>query len=147
MKQLKAIAVCGFLGAVMVNCCGCGALLNFAFPDTTTVRVVNNAAFDVEYDLYYGDDENTLEAFLVEFGEHVHTTLAPGESTVIAEDCSNLKAVIIDDADLRIIGGIGPETDSDVLRDGDEFGCGDTVTFTFTSSDLGTNFEVTPTVN
>lgn len=147
MKQLKAIAVCGFLGAVMVNCCGCGALLNFAFPDTTTVRVVNNAAFDVEYDLYYGDDENTLEAFLVEFGEHVHTTLAPGESTVIAEDCSNLKAVIIDDADLRIIGGIGPEDDTRVYREGDDFDCRETITFTFNSDSLGLSFEIDTDIN
>jgi len=73
--------------------------------------------------------------------------VAAGGVYPLSRNCDDLQAVVIEDADLRIIGGIGPETDSDVLRDGDEFGCGDTVTFTFTSSDLGTNFEVTPTVN
>jgi hypothetical protein len=88
---------------------GCGAIPGILFPEVTTVRLINNANFPVEFELFYGDDENTLEVFLVEFGERVPGTLQPGDSTSISDDCDNLRAVIINDADLRVIGGIGPK--------------------------------------
>jgi hypothetical protein len=116
---------------------GCGAIPGILFPEVTTVRLINNANFPVEFELFYGDDENTLEVFLVEFGERVPGTLQPGDSTSISDDCDNLRAVIINDADLRVIGGIGPEADTDVLREGEDFDCRDTITFTFTSDVVG----------
>ena len=58
------------------------------------------------------------------------------------QSCDDLQAIMIEDADLQIIGGIGPEANTDVLRDGDDFGCGDTIVFTFDHSDLIFDFEI-----
>jgi hypothetical protein len=49
---------------------------------------------------------------------------------------------MIDDADLQIVGGIGPETDTRVYRDGDDFNCGDSITFTFDHPTLPTSLNV-----
>ncbi|MCH7884473.1 MAG: hypothetical protein IIC01_04415, partial [Planctomycetes bacterium] len=52
-----------------------------------------------------------------------------------------------DDADLLILGDIGPEANSDVLRDGDDFSCGDTIVFTFDHSGILVDFDVIVSVD
>jgi hypothetical protein len=46
-----------------------------------------------------------------------------------------------------VVGEIGPETDTGVLRDGDDFGCGDRITFTFDHSAVIVDFDVTVDVS
>jgi hypothetical protein len=108
--------------------------------DETTVRLVNDGDFDVEVDLYYGDEQDVAEALLTEFGTHVQRTVDAGSVYTFSRDCDDLQAVIIDDADLAVIGTV--EDDTDVLRDGTDFGCGDTITFTFDHSDLLLDFRI-----
>lgn len=125
---------------------GCSALLGLLTPSSTTVRLVNDGDFDVEVALYYDDDQNVLEAALTEFGTRLEYTLAPGEARTFSRDCDELQAIIVDDADLLLIGEAGPEARSNVLRDGDDFGCGDTIEFRFVHSDLIVDFDVTTSV-
>jgi len=47
---------------------------------------------------------------------------------------------------LLIIGGLGPETNSDVLRDNTDFSCSDTIVFTFDHTDALLDFDVTSSV-
>lgn len=126
---------------------GCDVLRGIIDTTTrTTVRLVNNTSFPVEVELWYSDTQEAPRDIITSLGEKVTLTIAAGEVSSFSRDCDELQAVVIEDADLRIIGGIGPETDSDVLRDGDDFGCADTITFTFTSSALGTDFTVSSSV-
>ncbi|MCZ6652417.1 MAG: hypothetical protein O7D91_05250 [Planctomycetota bacterium] len=125
---------------------GCDSLVGLLRPSETTIVLANDSDFDVEIVLFYGDDQNILEALLTEIGEEMTLTIGAGEQSTFSRDCDDLQAIIIDDADLLLIGQLGPEVKTDVLRDGNEFGCGDTVTFTFEHSDTIFDFSIAVTV-
>ncbi len=125
---------------------GCGYLETLLQLNTTAVQLVNDSDFNVQVVLYYDDDQNLPRAVLTEVGTQLEFTLIPGESRTFTRSCDDLQAIVIDDADLMVVGQIGPETDSDVLRDGTDFGCGDTIRFTFAHSDILTDFDVAVSV-
>lgn len=116
-------------------------------PNSTSVRLVNNGSFPVDVELRISDDQLILEDILSSNGERIDQTLAAGDSVTISRDCEDLQAIMVEDADLQLVGEIGPEADTDVLRDGDDFTCGDTIVYTFshpaipTSLDINTNVE------
>ena len=132
MNKSLAVAVLVCLSAGLA---GCDSLVGFLRERETTIVLANDSDFDVEVVLFYGDDQNILEALLTEIGEEMTLTLGAGEQITFSRDCDDLQAIIIDDADLLLVGQLGPEVKTDVLRDGNEFGCGDTITFTFEHSD------------
>ena len=140
MNKSLAVAVLLCLSAGLA---GCDSLVGFLRQRETSVVLVNSGDFDVEVVLFYGDDQNMLEALLTEIGEEMTLTIGAGEQFTFSRDCDDLQAIIIDDADLLLLGELGPEVKTDVLRDGDEFGCGDTITFTFDHSDALFDFFIT----
>lgn len=146
MALARRFAAIVGLGCVIATMTGCGALIGLLSARGVTIQLVNNGDFDVEVDMFTSDDQNVLEVFLTEFGERVTRTIAPGETVTVAGSCDDVQAIIISDADLRVVGGVGPEADTDVLRDGDDFSCGDSITFTFDHSALITDFDVAVTV-
>lgn len=115
--------------------------------NTTTVVLDNQATFPVDVVMYIGGDQNVLRDILTAVGEEITVTVAPGATRTIRRDCDDLQAVVIDNAKLQVIGGIGPEEDTQVLRDGSDFGCGDTIRFTFTDSALFTNLDISTSIN
>lgn len=140
MNRLLAVVI---LACMSAGLAGCDSLVGFLRTRETSVVLVNSSDFDVEVVLFYGDDQNILELLLTEIGEEMTLTLGAGEQITFSRDCDDLQAIIIDDADLLLIGQLGPEVKTDVLRDGDEFGCGDTITFTFEHSDAIFDFSIT----
>jgi hypothetical protein len=74
------------------------------------------------------------------------TNNAQGKTETFTRDCDQLQAIVIDDTDLMVIGQLGPETDTDVLRDGDDFGCGDTLVFTFDHGPLFVDFAISTSI-
>jgi hypothetical protein len=126
---------------------GCGFLGNFIQPSTTTVRIINgNGDFPFEVELFYDDDQNILEALLIENGTERNFTIPPGESRSFTVDCDELQAVIINDANLSVIGEVGPSQQGDVLRDGDDFNCGDTIVYTLTGTLVPPEVEIAVSV-
>jgi hypothetical protein len=87
----------------------------------------------VDGTLLYYDEQDIPELLLSELGTEFDFDLEPGDLATFSLDCDELQAVQIEDADMRLLFGIGPETSSEVLRDGDDFGCGNEIVFTFTS--------------
>ena len=72
-----------------------------------------------------------------EVGEELNLSVPAGSTVSFTRDCDDLQAIMIADADLLVVGNlISPEADTDVLRDGSDFSCGDTLTFTFTHPDI-----------
>jgi len=124
---------------------GCDALV-FLLPSTVTVRLVNNGDFSVDGELYYDDDQDTIDTLLREVGTRVDFDVAAGETYTFARRCEDLQAIFIDDADLRVIVGISPDDDTEVLRDGTGFSCGDTITYTFDHSELIIDFRISTSV-
>ena len=66
-----------------------------------------------------------------ELGERVDVFLLPGGRSSFLRSCDDLQAIVVGDADLNVLGGLGPDASSDVLRDGTDFGCGDEIQFIF----------------
>jgi len=138
-KWIGYTVVAGVLPWLM----GCDALMDIVLPSTVTVLLVNDSSdFDVDVTLFYHDDEDVLEPILTEVGTEREFTIEPGGMTTFIRNCDDLQAIVIDDADLRVLGGVGPETSSDVLRMGEDFECGDQIVFTFTHSDVLLDFDV-----
>lgn len=139
--------IVGFVGAGLLAISGCDALIGILEPQSVTVTLVNRAAFRVEVDLYYSEEDDIPESLLTTLGERLQFDLEPGEQVAFARDCEDLRAIIIDNAELQIIGG--DEASTGVLRDGDEFDCGDRITFTlrsvlFTDLSIDTSVSVVP---
>jgi hypothetical protein len=107
----------------------------------TVVEFTNNANASVRVTLFYSDQQDTPEEVLEEFGQTFESDVPAGETRTFSRDCAEIQAVLVN-GDLRLLGGIGPETTSNVFRDGSDFGCGDTIRFTFTQSLLGTDLDV-----
>ncbi len=129
MKHLaERVLVAGLFSLPLM---GCDALLDIILPNMVTVSLVNEAEFTVDGTLFYDDQQEIPRLLLTEVGQEMRFTISPGETLIFSRSCDDLQAIVIDDADLLLIGGLGPEANSDVLRDGDDFGCGDTVIFTF----------------
>lgn len=111
-------------------------------PDTVTVRLANKASFPVKVRLFYGDNQNSPESVLEAFGHELEYTIDPGATESFSRDCDDLQSIFIKKAELSILGGIGPTTSTRVYRDGSDFHCGDSMTFTFTQSTLATELRV-----
>lgn len=132
------------IAGLMLPLAGCDVLSDILLPSTVTVSLVNESPdYAIVVSLFHHDDDNVLELVLTEIGTEREYTIAPGATAMFMEDCDDLQAIVIDDADLRVLGGIGPETSSDVLRMDDDFECGDEIVFTFTHSDALLDFDVT----
>ncbi len=123
---------------------GCDGLVDILLPSTVTITLVNESAdFNVDGTIVYDDDDLFLRADLTALGTDLQFNLGPGASFSFPPlDCDEVEALILDDADLRLLGSVGPDTDSDLLRIGDDFECGDEIVFTFTHSDLILDFDV-----
>jgi len=147
MKKTLAIVTGMACGLCAVSCGALSNLIDIAIPDDVNVRFVNNAVADVEVELRYSDDEDALKAFIQEFGDEVNQTVSAGSTATFRRDCDELRSMLIDNAALNLIGDIGPEADTDVLRLGDDFDCRDTVTFTFNSDALGVTLSIDTSVN
>ena len=131
------------LGVMAVPLAGCPLVSS----NTTTIILDNQGSFAVDVLMYVGDDQNALRDVLTSFGDEISVTVPAGTTRTITRACDSLQAVIIDNAKLQVIGGIGPEEDTQVLRDGSDFNCGDTIRFTFTHSALFTNLDIATNVN
>ncbi len=122
---------------------GCQSVADVVLPTTVTVTLTNTSnEFNVEVNLFYSNEQDMPDFLLREVGENVAQTIPPGESVTIQPNCEDLQAIMIDDANLIVVGGTGPDGNTDVLRDGENFNCGDTIQFTFTHTDAVVDFEV-----
>ena len=145
---MTRVATITLTSVLLLSAGGCDALLGVLPPRVTSVRLVNNSDFSVSVVIFISDEQDIPEDLLTQedIGTRLDFTLLPGESTSFSRDCDDLQAIIIDDADLLVIGQIGPEARTDVFRDGSDFGCGDTISFTFDHSAFLTDFHISTSV-
>lgn len=127
----------------LITLSGCDAILFVLNPQATTVELVNNGDFPVEVTLFIDDDQDIPEDVLTNLGTELQFVVPAGRSVVFSRDCDSLQALIVEDADLLIVGEIGPEASTDVLRDGSDFDCNDILTLTFDHSAVILDFDVT----
>ncbi len=135
--------------AVLLLCAGCGAvglLVDLVQPGTVVVRLVNDGDYAVQVKLFIDDHQDIPEELLTDTGTELNFTVPAGETTAFSRKCDDLQAIVIDDAQLMVVGKSGPDAKSDVLRDGTDFGCGDIIVFTFEHSDLILDFHISVNV-
>ncbi len=111
-------------------------------PTETSVFLVNTTGYPVSVELYYDDDQFLTEALLELNGERYETTLAPGETQSFSRDCTQLQSIFIRDADMQIAIGVSPEASTRVYREPDDFGCGDSLRFTFTTGVVPVDLDI-----
>ena len=123
---------------------GCGIVGDLLRGTRVTVDLVNETDFDVQATLFFDDEQNIPEFLLVQsdIGTEVSLTVPPGQTVSFSESCDDLQALIVENANLAILGGLGPDANTDVLRDGDDFGCGDTVVLRFTDANGIADFDI-----
>lgn len=137
-RRMMAAAVVVACGAIA----GCDTLLGILQGNTVTVELVNSGSFPVSVVLYVGENQNAFEGVLIGLGEKIELTVSAGQTQSFTRDCDDLQAIVLSNADLQIIGEIGPEVSTRVYRDGSDFNCGDTLVFTFAHPILPTRLDV-----
>ncbi len=106
------------------------------------MNLANQTKFPVDVRLFYDDDQNLPEALIEIDGTEVTVTVQPADTYTFSRSCEDLQAIFIKDADMRVAPGISPEASTRVYREPGDFGCGDTLTFTFTQNALGTDLDI-----
>lgn len=147
MRQTRAGMSGIAVGLLLAFGGGCQFLTNLVGPNSVQVRLQNDADFDVAVTIYVDDDQNVLSDLIDNQGTLLTFTLSPGEVQEFTRDCDDLQAIVVDNAELRVLGQIGPEANTNVLRDGDDFNCGDRISFTFDHSAVLTDFRVNVAVS
>ena len=141
----------GFAAIAALACliAGCDVIPFLLLPSTVTVELVNDSTIaPVTVRLFYHDDEDVFEVILVQslLTTEREETILPGETVSFTRDCDDLRAIIIERAELQVF-GFSPEVDTGVLRQGEDFFCGSTIVFRFTHSSLIFDFAVTTTID
>lgn len=134
------------LALLMATAPGCGLIQSILSATRTNVRLVNNADFPVDVEIFTSDDEDVVEPVLATLGTKLEFTLAAGETMSFSKPCADLHAIVVENAKLHVLGDTGPETHSNIIRSTTDFNCGDTIVFTFDHSAIITDFNVTTTI-
>lgn len=131
---LAAVALMG-VGATSTVQCSLPDVVVVAPPlRVVTVQYVNDADADVLTSLLYMSDDDKDKDDLQEDGRQIDTLTPKGETKQIVLDCDEAGSLAIDRAKLLLIGDIGPTADTDDLHIDHDYGCGDTITFTYYNS-------------
>lgn len=137
MKRLVvALAMMAMLtvGATTEISCNIPDLFVLFPANVVTVEYVNDADADVAVWLYTDDEDDEDADDLVEDGEEWESLVPVGEAVSFNIDCDDVGSMVVGEAQLLVLGNIGPSTWTDDLHIGEEYECGDVVTFTFYNS-------------
>lgn len=117
-----------------------------SLPGQMTISLVNRGNFEVDATLYYDSDKDTPFFLLTRSGTRVEFSVDDGDTVTFFRDCNRVGVIVVSDARLRVLSGLGPRASSDVLRMGSDFECGDRIIFTFDHSDALADFRVSDRV-
>jgi len=124
---------------------GCGQFGDLLGPGTL-VTLVNNGDFDVIATVAFSDDPNISESDLIDSGSEIELTIPANDTRSFRRGCLSMRAVMVENAELQVIGGFGPSTRSEVIREGQgnpQMICQGFLSFTFDHNDSTLDFDVT----
>ena len=116
---------------ILVNVAGCDLILDRLWNSGVHVRLLNNSDYPVKVTLYYSDQTDLPRDVLTTLGTKVEYTIPAQDSADLSKPCGELRSLVIDKAELLVVGSVGPEAEMEVLRRGTDFECLETLTFTF----------------
>ncbi len=144
----KTLCACGIASLLTLAGCGIGRTISGRLgPQEVRVTLVNNGDSAVDVRIRYDDEQDIPEDLLDEIGPELTMTVAAGQTATFSRDCGELQAIRIVRADLDIFGEVGPSAETSVLRDGDDFNCGDRITYTFDHAEVPLNLDISTTVS
>lgn len=109
--------------------------------DAVTITLINDSPeFPIRVTVAF-DDEIAPLAFFSR-GDERTFLIEAGESVSFWEDCDDIRVVSVDDADLLIPDRTNEGTESALLNQGLDYGCGDEIRFRFDHSDRIRDFDV-----
>jgi hypothetical protein len=126
---------------LILTLAGCGFGLDIFLPSTVTITFVNEFTdLSIEGTVVFDNREAFIKEDLVGFGEERSFSVDGGQSLSLTPlSCGEVESLVLDRAELLVVGNVGPSTDSEILRIGEDFDCGDEIVFTFTGSILDLN--------
>ena len=139
---MKRLTKCISLAALLLVLAGCDGFTILFQTNTVTVILRNDSDYSVSGTVYYDDYQLLPTDVVIASGREFDFDLRPGTQTSFSRNCDDLQVILVGNAELEVLGPIGPEASSRTLRDGANFNCGDTIVFTFDHSDLLLDFEV-----
>ncbi len=142
--SIKRIALLTPIGLIL-TLGGCGFGLDIFLPSTVTITFVNGIAdFEIQGTVVFDNREAFIKEDLLGFGEERSFSVDGGRSFSLTPlDCGDVESLVLDRAELLVIGDLGPSTDSEILRIDEDFDCGDEIVFTFTGNILDLNVSTT----
>ncbi len=140
-RRLNTGILAGLVG--LAGSCGDFGII---LPGQVTITLDNRGDYDVDATIYYDNDEDIPLFLLTRSGTRVEFTVDEDDTVTFFRDCDRVGAIVVSDARLRVLSGIGPRASSDVLRQGDDFECGDRIIFTFDHSNALLDFRVSDRV-
>lgn len=117
------------------------ALLAGCPQPVSVVAFVNDTVFPIQVVAIYSDESLLSEELLNEFGQRVELEIGPGETRTFSRPCRNFEALLVE-GELDVLGNIGPEESTGVLRNGQDFDCKDVLVFRFTASAWNTDLDI-----
>lgn len=142
IRRMLTAAMVPLLGCV--TGCGIGGLLGGS--TALSVELVNDSDYAVEVTAYTSEEDDIPASLIDDVGREHSRTIAAGQTARLTFNCDDARAIVIDRASLSVVGGLGPVTQTDVLRDESDFACGDTLVFTFDHTSIVFDFAVTTSV-
>lgn len=131
---------------------GIGSIISDLVGDLTgvTVEIVNDSGWTIEPDIRYSEDDGDFAAFIAGLfgGDELSVPLmAPGADATYNFNCDSLGVIYSGQTvQYGLLGfELGEADASDILVRGDDYSCGDTITFTYVGS--GDSFGVVVSIN
>ena len=138
----QALSTAAIVAGAMLTITACDAISILLPQGNVTIRLVNASSFAVDGVLYYGDDQQLPDLLLTELGTEVTFNITAGQTRTLVLPCDDVQVVIIENANLQVLVGLGPDANTDGLRDGSDFSCGDTIVYTFSHSEVILDFDI-----
>ena len=142
----KVILVAALICLPLWTAAGCG-ILDVLLGRSVQVRLVNDGDHPVMAELVYSSNQDLPEEVLDATGTRIEYSVEAGQSASFTRDCDDLQCIRVRNASLQVVGSVGPEANSNVLRDGSDYSCGDAITFRFDHSAAILDFDVTSSVD
>jgi hypothetical protein len=108
----------------------------------TSIVLRNQTNFTVDVELYYHHRQEIPQFLIDETGTRMTFSIPPNGVESFSRPCEDLQAIYIKDAQMRVLPGISPDANTRIYREPDDFGCANTLTFTFTQNVIATSLNV-----
>lgn len=108
----------------------------------SVIELSNQASETIRVRLYASDQQTVPEDVLIATGQVTEIDVLPGQTRVLTRSCLDLRSLLVQ-GELRVLDIVGQPAMSDTLRSGEDYRCGERLSFTFTEAGEPAALEIT----